>query len=89
MERQEARDRMDAWLRDADEKERHDAAVIRQILVKFEIDSPFSNMSSSGMSREELEVLGRFLTNRTNVGRFREQAADYLEWVSTLRSPNI
>lgn len=77
---------MEEYLRDCNKRERHDAAVIQRILAKFEIDSPFSNMSSSGMSKEELEVLGRFLTNRTSVGSFREDAAKYLEWVSTLSS---
>lgn len=84
MDRQKARDRMEAHLRDCDEKERHDAEVIRGILAKCEIDSPYSNMSSHGMSKEELEVLGRFLVNRTSVWYFRERAVEYLEWVSTL-----
>lgn len=84
MEHQEARDRMEAYLHDCNDKEREQAKVLRGILVKCEIESSESNMSSSGMTKEELEVLGDFLVNRTSVGSFRTMTKQYLDWVSRL-----
>ncbi len=75
---------MGSYLREADECHRKDAEVVQKILATNKIHSPLSTMSSSGLSSEELEVIGRFLANRTNLGAFREMATTYLDWVARL-----
>ncbi len=84
MDAEESRKKYAEHLEACNERERHDAALIQQVLEKHKLDSEESNASCHDLSEEQAAAVGRFLINRTSVGKFRKLAVSYLEWVASL-----